>query len=252
MSNINPYNIDGTYPVAGQDNDSQGFRDNFTNTKNNLIYAKQEIEDIAAKAILKTKLTGSTLNNDMGGNPIVNAAISGFREPLKEVATAGGSSPINFSNGHYQTIAYSGVFEITGFIGWPSSNSNTRAAIKLELNITTTGAVLRLPTNIDWVGLETIAGSDLDTHSITFNKTGIHVLEFSTKDGGNTIIVQDLLRNRSEVEGDLNITGKLITTANTPAGPTAPGVPGQIAWNSTHIFVCVAANTWKRASLSTW
>jgi hypothetical protein len=29
-SNINPYNIDGTYPVAGQDNSSQGFRDNFT------------------------------------------------------------------------------------------------------------------------------------------------------------------------------------------------------------------------------
>ena len=28
-SNINPNNIDTTYPVAGQDNDSQGFRDNF-------------------------------------------------------------------------------------------------------------------------------------------------------------------------------------------------------------------------------
>ena len=32
-SNINPNNIDGTYPVAGQDNDSQGFRTNFTNIK---------------------------------------------------------------------------------------------------------------------------------------------------------------------------------------------------------------------------
>ena len=29
-SSINPNNIDGTYPIAGQDNDSQGFRDNFT------------------------------------------------------------------------------------------------------------------------------------------------------------------------------------------------------------------------------
>ena len=34
-SAINPNNIDSAYPVAGQDNDSQGFRDNFTNIKTN-------------------------------------------------------------------------------------------------------------------------------------------------------------------------------------------------------------------------
>ena len=33
-SNINAFNIDGTFPIAGQDNPSQGFRDNFTNIKN--------------------------------------------------------------------------------------------------------------------------------------------------------------------------------------------------------------------------
>ena len=32
-SNINTSSIDETYPVAGQDNNSQGFRDNFTNIK---------------------------------------------------------------------------------------------------------------------------------------------------------------------------------------------------------------------------
>ena len=39
-SNIVPGNIDGTYPKAGQDNSSQGFRDNFTETKNNFTYKK--------------------------------------------------------------------------------------------------------------------------------------------------------------------------------------------------------------------
>ena len=38
-SNINPNNIDTAYPVAGQDNDSQGFRDNFTNIKTNFSSA---------------------------------------------------------------------------------------------------------------------------------------------------------------------------------------------------------------------
>ena len=31
-SNIVPGNIDGTFPVAGKDNSSQGFRDNFSAT----------------------------------------------------------------------------------------------------------------------------------------------------------------------------------------------------------------------------
>jgi len=42
-SNINPNNINGNYPVAGQDNDSQGFRDNFTNISNNFSFAATEI-----------------------------------------------------------------------------------------------------------------------------------------------------------------------------------------------------------------
>lgn len=42
-SNINPNNINGNFPVAGQDNDSQGFRDNFTNILNNFSFAGTEI-----------------------------------------------------------------------------------------------------------------------------------------------------------------------------------------------------------------
>ena len=40
-SSINPNNIDTTYPVAGQDNDSQGFRDNFTNIRSNFEFAEK-------------------------------------------------------------------------------------------------------------------------------------------------------------------------------------------------------------------
>ena len=64
MSLINPNNINGGFPVFGQDNPTQGFRDNFTNIKNNLNFAKAEIEDLQAKAVLKSALTGDVLNND--------------------------------------------------------------------------------------------------------------------------------------------------------------------------------------------
>ena len=58
---INPYNIDGTFPIAGQDNSSQGFRDNFTNIKNNFLAAESEITDLQSKAITTSALNGQTL-----------------------------------------------------------------------------------------------------------------------------------------------------------------------------------------------
>ena len=45
-SKIVPGNIDATYPRAGQDNSSQGFRDNFNEIKTNFTEAKSEIEDL--------------------------------------------------------------------------------------------------------------------------------------------------------------------------------------------------------------
>jgi hypothetical protein len=47
-SKINATNIDITYPVAGQDNDTQGFRTNFTNIKSNFITAAGEISALQA------------------------------------------------------------------------------------------------------------------------------------------------------------------------------------------------------------
>ena len=47
-STINPITIDVTYPIAGQDNDTQGFRDNFSGIKNNFTIAKSEISAIQA------------------------------------------------------------------------------------------------------------------------------------------------------------------------------------------------------------
>jgi hypothetical protein len=64
-STINPNNIDITYPIAGQDNDTQGFRDNFRNIKNNLNTARLEINDLqsnVAKSPQITYITGNVGN----------------------------------------------------------------------------------------------------------------------------------------------------------------------------------------------
>ena len=38
----------------------------------------------------------------------------------------------------------------------------------------------------------------------------------------------------------------------TPASAAASGTAGDVAWDASYIYVCTAANTWKRAALSTW
>lgn len=51
-------------------------------------------------------------------------------------------------------------------------------------------------------------------------------------------------------------TGKFTTLAVTsPVVPTAnnsAGTAGTVAWDSGFIYVCVATNTWRRASISSW
>jgi len=74
-SNITSLTIDNEYPVAGVDNDSQGFRDNFTIIKDSLAAAKAELSRLKAKAAsdatalgvseLETKL--DTLEEALGG-----------------------------------------------------------------------------------------------------------------------------------------------------------------------------------------
>jgi len=71
--------IDQTYPVAGQDNDSQGFRDNFNNVKDSLSLASADIVELQSKAVLKSAIsTNDTVTTDMGGSSITNGKISDF------------------------------------------------------------------------------------------------------------------------------------------------------------------------------
>ena len=51
---------------------------------------------------------------------------------------------------------------------------------------------------------------------------------------------------------DVNSDAIRIRTSKTPPSASAGGNPGLICWDSNYIYVCVAANTWKRAALSTW
>ena len=37
-----------------------------------------------------------------------------------------------------------------------------------------------------------------------------------------------------------------------PASATATGTTGQIAWDTSYIYICTGTNQWKRVAVSTW
>mgnify|MGYP003142170173 FL=1 len=56
-----------------------------------------------------------------------------------------------------------------------------------------------------------------------------------------------------DTAGAVNAKELNLNALNTaPANATATGTPGQIRIDASHIYVCVANNTWKRAALSTF
>ena len=59
-SAINTNNIDVNYPIPGQDNDSQGFRDNFFNIRSGLDTASQEITNLQTSFTAVAFLVKST------------------------------------------------------------------------------------------------------------------------------------------------------------------------------------------------
>lgn len=52
--------------------------------------------------------------------------------------------------------------------------------------------------------------------------------------------------------GSGTLTFSYPASSSAPASAVAPGTAGQIAYDSTHIYVCIATNTWIRASAATW
>jgi len=47
-------------------------------------------------------------------------------------------------------------------------------------------------------------------------------------------------------------TGAAIASASAPASATAAGVTGTVAYDATHIYVCLASGSWVRGSVAAW
>ncbi len=124
-SQINTSTIDVLYPIAGQDNDSQGFRDNFNSIVGALNTAKNELTELQSKAVLSSDLENNTVVvNDLGGSSIQNGTFKQFYQEVYSDDTASdASTDINLENGSFQTFVMQTNITFT-FRNWPGPNPN--------------------------------------------------------------------------------------------------------------------------------
>jgi hypothetical protein len=119
-SNINYASINENFPVAGQDNDTQVFRDNFDTIKNSLATAKEEVTNLIESSARLNE------DNDFRGNRIVNAVFRDVKSlkysPSGIISAPEGQSSINteinYQNGIYQIYRFASNANIN-FEGLP-------------------------------------------------------------------------------------------------------------------------------------
>lgn len=216
MSNINPQNIDGTFPIAGQDNNSQGFRDNFTNTINNFTFAAAELTDLQTYALLKGPLgsvgqTGTPIN-DMNFAFITAPQLVEAVETINQIGNvvAGGSQTIDWTDGHFQTLSVTGSATLSFASTWPPNSHWTKLRLRiLSYNNTAVTFPLTVTENIS-----SIKGY---TSGTTVNlPDGVHEFEFTTYDNGGTVAIHSLMENYGPVVQKYKPSANTITafTAN--------------------------------------
>jgi len=198
MSNINPFNINGSYPIAGQSNPSQGFRDNFTNIKNNFATAYSEITDLQNKVVLTSALTGGVVNNNMAGTTLGNVQLTGWTQSLYNLGSVTGPTTVNFQAGNFQTLTTAGSITL-GFNNWPASvglNAVGYATLRLWITVSSASHTVAFPSTVS-IGSGDIAGYNPSTYTITFDVAGTYVFDVSSINGGTTYLISDVTRSRA-------------------------------------------------------
>jgi hypothetical protein len=185
-SSIISTTIDGTFPVAGQDNDSQGFRDNFTIIKDNFAFAKSEIEDLQDTT---AKLNS---NNNFNNNTQSQLNLNQFTVQLYE-----GNSAVNvnyaFSNGQFVSFQAQGNLTLN-ITGWPTVNQYAEIVFALvgngsaahDVTITSTWTA---PGNSTMFADATLASNIVAVSTVT---TTVRLVKAFTFNQGANVYLQSL------------------------------------------------------------
>lgn len=103
------------------------------------------------------------------------------------------------------------------------------------------------------IGLGTTANDHTgDSLRVAGTKINANFTEIYTAIGNGTL---PALATVAKTGNYTDLTNKPATApalASVPASATATGTIGQISFDASYLYVCVATNVWKRVAISTW
>lgn len=169
--------IDINYPIPGVNNDTQGFRSNFSRIQSALTRAGTEISDLQKNAVSLSS------TNDFGNNIIKRAALQNSSQIVNSVGIVSSTVNIDFTLGSYQQIKVeSGIYNII-VNNWPQ----TGQVGTLRLEIT--------PLSSDPISINFVGNSYILTRTplpITYTQTNPIVWELWSPDAGSSIYAHEL------------------------------------------------------------
>lgn len=244
-SQINPLLIDPTYPIAGVNNNTSGFRDNFAAIQQNFVDAQREINDIMNKAVVTAPLTygPTSVGNNLNGQILSGPVLNDFSYAINAhgTITATGIEPFNFTSGYWHTITLNGNGATTSIL---PSNVPSAGYAQLQIQVT----VLNSTHNFSLSSLGTIntlvtPGFNAASKSIQFNQTGTYLITLGTVDGASW---------------DVTVSYYTVPILHyTPPAQTgsAGDTAGMIAYDANFLYICTAnfdgsSNIWFRTALS--
>ena len=126
-------NIDPLFPVAGVDNDTQGFRDNFNYIKDALTNENSNVTALQNSTVLTVNLVnGDPVDNDLAGSSINNGFYNNFHG-VSYVSSAIGSVDLDITAGSIQEFMLTTNSSFT-FRNWPDSGKYATVRVHFVSN----------------------------------------------------------------------------------------------------------------------
>jgi hypothetical protein len=205
-SNINPNNINGNFPVAGQDNDSQGFRDNFTNILNNFSFAATEINALQSTTASVQTVVQSNGNVEAYYGNIAQGLTVNATTHLIGAATLDANLTVAGISAFTGNISVGGVASITG---------NLTSANLTVGNVRSTG-------NLSLTNNMSVGGNLIVSNVAVTNNVAVT---------GNIILTSNLIVTTGTVVGNLTVT-EAVTTPNLIISGSTIASGGAVQYNT--------------------
>jgi len=213
-SAINFSPIDTTYPVAGKDNDSQGFRDNFTAIKSGLQTAKTEISKLQANTLLTADLTSTTptpVVNNLQGSTLSNGKYKQFNGtyyPAGAWSNTGTPLAIDINNGPLQKVLLGGNI-VLQFVNWPVAGNYAKVIVMLVNADTNTPKTPTFSTELGGT-----IRPEVSNPTLAVGTTGrVKIIEAWTVDKGTNVFLR-FLGEYTYGFGGGTVSAKMATAVN--------------------------------------